>query len=517
VTAARYQRVENREGGEVLTVSGYGVRIAVERGHLRIQDGIGDEQRIRRIPRVSPEVRRLVVLGHSGTVTLDALHWLREVGIAFVQIDRDARLIAVGGAQAPFDASVRRGQALAVSTDAGLEWVRETLSEKLRGQLAVLRRIPHTDAARQDIEDARAMLSSADTLDRARYAESRAAAAYWDAWTPVTIRFAERQQKRLPAHWLSFVGRSSALNDSPRKATTPVNAILNYLYAVLEAEAQLAAMSVGCDLAIGVLHADRPYRASFVFDLMEPVRPEIDGYLLSMLESKTFVARDFFETREGVCRLMPALAEPLAATGPKWATALAPLAERAAAAFASASEDARDSAPRRPRTPLTQANRTPRQRVRPTGPRERARGDVLPARCKRCGVDLGRLARIYCDACLPVAALDASRKGVAKQRHLRAVGLDKRSSPETRARHSEHATRTHALNAEWEARQSVLPAPRVFRDNILPTLKSIPIATLVRASGLSVPTCKRIRGGKLVPHARHWDAFRQAIVCYEMR
>jgi len=66
----------------------------------------------------------------------------------------------------------------------------------------------------------------------------------------------------MPAHWLAFAARTSPLTASPRTAADPVNAVLNYLYALLEAEVRIACLKVGLDPGIGVLHADQKARDS---------------------------------------------------------------------------------------------------------------------------------------------------------------------------------------------------------------------------------------------------------------
>lgn len=495
---------------DTLVVAGYGVCISIQRGHLAIEDGIGGDRRTRRVPRVSG-LKRVVVLGHAGTVSLEALRWIRDVGATFIQIDADASLVAVGTPPMVDDVRVRRGQAFAFGNHTGVEIARALLLAKVNGQGDVLRRIPQRAVARATIEHAAASLKRAATIGDLRYIESRAAAAYWDAWQDVSVRFPARDLARIPDHWLRFGTRSSMLNDGPRKATSPTNAILNYLYSVLEAEARIALAKVGCDLGMGVIHADRPSRDSFVFDLMEPVRPEVDRYALELLDGQTFRRSDFFETTEGVCRLMPQVAAPLASTGPKWAKALGALAEWCAGQFALTETRGKPSALPRHRTPLTGANRSPRERVRPSGPRERPSHDPLPSRCKDCGVDMGRRDRVLCDACLPNAAKRAALKGVETQRMLRAIGQDGRSSDAVRAKHRVNARTQHRLNSAWEARQKSLPVRAVFAREIQPQLRKVTVASLVRVSGLSVASCKRIRKGDLVPHPRHWDAFRKAI------
>src|SRR4051812_44483765 len=76
----------------VVVLAGYGLRVAVDHGHLAVSDGVGRDRRAGTLNRVSGGLRRLVALGHSGTVSLEALRWLHDTGAAFVQIDHDGEL-----------------------------------------------------------------------------------------------------------------------------------------------------------------------------------------------------------------------------------------------------------------------------------------------------------------------------------------------------------------------------------------------------------------------------------------
>src|SRR4051812_35707130 len=104
--------VRAKESGLVVAC-GYGLRIQVSRGHLVVDDGVGSERRVRRYSRATSTIRRLVVVGHTGYVTLHALRWLRDVGAVFVQIDNDGSLIALSAPQATDRTKLRRAQALA--------------------------------------------------------------------------------------------------------------------------------------------------------------------------------------------------------------------------------------------------------------------------------------------------------------------------------------------------------------------------------------------------------------------
>jgi hypothetical protein len=88
-------------------------------------------------------------------------------------------------------------------------------------------------------------------------------------------------------------------------------------------------------------------------DAMEAVRPQVDAYLLDLIEARTFSAKDFVETRKGVCRVLAPLTHTLAETAPRWAKAIAPVVEDVAALLVSGG-GRQLSLP----TPLTQANRS---------------------------------------------------------------------------------------------------------------------------------------------------------------
>src|SRR5205085_982088 len=109
-------------------------------GHLVVEDGFGRARRRRVFSRGTHDLSRIVVLGHEGFVTLEALRWLTDIGIAYVHVDRDGRVLATTTSSSG-DARLRRQQALAPSSGVGLEIARSILSAKLAGQRDVLRRL----------------------------------------------------------------------------------------------------------------------------------------------------------------------------------------------------------------------------------------------------------------------------------------------------------------------------------------------------------------------------------------
>src|SRR2546422_6898662 len=82
--------------GTALTVSGYGVRFLVDRGRLVIEDGFAIEGTRRRtvLSRGTCILQRIVVVGRTGLITLDALQWLADLGIALLFVGVGGQLTA---------------------------------------------------------------------------------------------------------------------------------------------------------------------------------------------------------------------------------------------------------------------------------------------------------------------------------------------------------------------------------------------------------------------------------------
>ena len=231
--------------------------------------------------------------------------------------------------------------------------------------------------------------------------------------------------------------RISPLTGSPRLAVNPPNAILNYLYAVLESESRLAAAALGLDPGIGVLHVDTPYRDSLACDLMEAVRPQVDGYLIDWLTREPLKREWFFEQHDGNCRLMGSFAARLSETAPTWGRAVGPFAEWVA---------------QRLRTPAREP--TNRDQTVPTRLTQRRRSEgrgnefVLNTRpaphpkniCHGCGTSTegGR----HCPTC----GREVSREKLVE---LAKIGRSAALKPESRKKHSETQKRHRAAQRQW--------------------------------------------------------------------
>jgi CRISPR-associated endonuclease Cas1 len=497
-----------RPDGALAIVHGYGIRVRVEKRHLTIDDGFCRQRRTRRYHRTD-RLRRLVIIGRSGYITLDALRWLHDTRAAFVHVDVNGELIACSVAPGVDLAGLRRAQALAADGPAGLEVARDVLAEKISGQRAVLDELSSGADAIAVVERALADINSAVSLDRLLAAEASAAQCYWQAWSPLQLSFPRRDASKLPEHWLTFGQRASLITGGPCTATNPANAILNYLYALLEAETILSCYTAGLDPGLGIFHTDRRDRASLALDLMEAARPAVDAYVLALLTQRTLSTREFVETREGGCRITPRLAAQLAGTCEVWRSHIAPVVEQAAHTFAGHSPS------RVPRlTPLTRSNSKRAWDDRaPNRKQHRSRSDFaqLPNTCWECGAPLTDRQRRYCDEHRRERFTAGSAVGRARAAEVLAQLRTEQCDPAHGGRAAESRGRKNAAHQvalrEWQGGR---PDPEIFRRDILPELRRTRIAELVAATGLSEHYCSLIRLGKKTPHPRHWQALREA-------
>ncbi len=455
MTAAPMSAATPQVRNGVLTLSGYGLRVAVERGHLIVEDGVGSARRVGRYSRIDRDLKRVVIIGHSGIITLDAIEWLHRVGVTLVHIGRDGALLHVMARSAAQHAPLKRAQVLAAESGVALSLSLELVAAKMRRQHAMLDRLPGADAVRDEMRDRLEELAEVTTFAELRRTEGLAARAYWTAWQAMPIQIRRADLRRCPTHWTRFEARTSPFpgSKSPRRAVNPANAILNYLYALLEAEARIAALAVGLDPMVGLLHTDHTSRDSLALDLMEPARPAVDAWALDFFTKHVFGWSELFETGEGQCRLLPPLTHILSETVPRWARAVLPVAQHVA-------KELRADAGHR------------RGHVLRTMPRDhRAQRRVMREFTPRLTRE-----------------------------------TDPRYQPATVGRRQEVVAKVREANQRWE-RQSRSPMTREdYLRIVVPSLRKVKLKYVVQATGLSKASCSRIRRGLAVPHSRHWQS-----------
>ena len=485
----------------VLTLYGYGIRVNVDHGHLLVADGIGSMRAYARFSRVGHGLKRLVVIGSDGTISLAALRWLSDQDAAFVMLDRDGSVLVTTGPVHPSDARLRRAQALAHQSGAAMWITRELIKEKLTGQERIVRQKLHLASNADAIAGFRAELDQAETPETVRIIESQAGAAFWAAWRNLPILFPKSDGRKIPEHWHTFGTRISPLSGSPRLATNPPNAILNYLYAVLESESRLALAALGLDPGLGFLHVDAPNRDSLACDLMEPIRPMVDSYVVDWITSTPLKREWFFEQRNGNCRLMGSFAVRLSETAPIWRRAVGPFAEWIARTlFQTRSKPSRQIGPP---TRLTQNHRRDArpESVAITHPHQETF-------CRGCGIPIAP-GRKNCASC----TIPISRQNL---QNIARTGRVVSQNAAAQAKRSATKRRHDADRSAWKP--STLSSwlnEEAYRTKVLAGLAHVSVPAIATAIGVSEPYAADIRRGKRRPHPRHWQALAEICGIYE--
>jgi CRISPR-associated endonuclease Cas1 len=476
----------------VVVLNGYGINVCVDRGHLMLEDGIGNDRRAGRFPRVYHGIRRVVVIGSDGMVSLAAIRWLADQKIAFTMLERDGSTLIATGPVAASDTRLRRAQACAQHLPAGVDLVKELIRQKLSGQEAVARERLRNAATGDSITLCLERLNGSDTIDAVRMVEGHGAVAYWGAWQRVETQFPKSDLARVPDHWRTFDTRKSPISGGSRKASNPVNAILNYLYTLLESETRLAITALGLDPGLGLLHFDQATRDGLVYDLMEPVRPRIDAYVLGWIASTPLKRSWFFEEHDGCCRLMSELTAQLSDTMPAWSREVAPIVEWFARELSS------DTFQKKP-IPIPGTRLTQRRR------REAACTAVSPIKkpqrqqnvCAACG-RAASLGSRHCAGCARAETVGRFKAGLERSREAS-------RTPEASAKRKLAVTRQQEAQRLWQP--SDLPdwlTDEVYVQKIQPALKNFSKAQIASVLGLNASfVYKMVNRGK-IPHKRHW-------------
>jgi CRISPR-associated endonuclease Cas1 len=410
-------------------------------------------------------------------------------------LERNGRVLSVVGPAGSSDAKLRRAQGLAASNGVGLEICRRLIDAKLQGQEQVLRELLNRQPTADVITRFRKNLTSAQSFDAIRNLEATAAASYFREWRDLPVSWPKADLRKIPAHWRSVGSRQSPLTGGPRLAVTPVHAILNYVFALLEGEARLAISSLGLDVGLGLgLHTDTADRSSLAFDVLEPVRPQVEMWLLDWIASEPLRRADFFETARGNVRLMAPMCAKLSETTPVWGKLVAPWAEHVARTVWAGAKSgrARNSVPP---SRLTQQRRTEAKGKVWKVAVEPPKTDHL---CRGCGKTIPN-GSSNCAGC----AVEGATERLAGAAKLGRVAAQR---PEARAKHVASRKRNAQAQSAWdESSQPAWLTAELLSRKIQPLLADVSTSMIRSRIGVSRWYASRIRQGYR-PHPRHWEA-----------
>ncbi|WP_056617202.1 CRISPR-associated endonuclease Cas1 [Sphingomonas sp. Root241] len=311
-----------------LILTGDGVQMRVEKGTLHIRDGLTHYPQEREDYRffkgdldLPP---RIVTVDCSGGLSFDVLAWLAEQGVTLICLDwkGDGVSVLACNGYAADPVKVRWQQETRADSAARLAFAADLIGRKIAISLTTLEQhIPPSRLQTIAIEKSRIGI---DRLANEKFAdlnavfaiEGECASAYFAAWQGLAISWKGTKRHPVPDGWQIYKGRSSLANGvkpENRNASHPVNALLNYAYAVTLQRLQIQAIADGYDPTLGVMHSGKRGNPAFILDLIEPERPRIDALILAFVAKHTFSGADFVIRDNGGCRLSPQLAKHVAA------------------------------------------------------------------------------------------------------------------------------------------------------------------------------------------------------------
>lgn len=302
-------------------------RIRIERGTLIIKQGFShypQQQDVQRYFKGDLALPRLILLlDGSGSLSFDVLTWLGEQGVALARITGDGAMtvFASGAGFVTNPDTLRRQYATQQDDAARLAFARDLIARKLDNSIDTLRaqfapgRLVDMAIAKTTEAVARLRSEGVDNLYGLRGLEGECAAAYFAAWADIDMRWTAAGRYPVPDQWRTYRSRSSVLTGRKAnnwKASHPINAMLNYAYAVRAAQLQIQAVADGFDPYAGIMHHRRDDFPAYVYDLIEPERPKVDAAIIAFAQSRTFSSADFILRKDGACRLSPQLAKMVA-------------------------------------------------------------------------------------------------------------------------------------------------------------------------------------------------------------
>lgn len=323
--AADARRAEG--DGRTTVLGGYGADLHVEHDALYVKYGrthLAPQQVHEVLHRALHDVRRIVWVDASGSLSLAAVAWCHSEGITLTLLDGAGHLLATLSPEPAADAKLRRAQYTA-SDAQGARIAREIVRRKLERQHRTMQdhpacqALPGQERAVGALNMALAWLGLSNRempVDLVMRYEARCAAHYFAALEEMPVRFVKADHRRIPPHWLTLGGRRSPLSpgaNSAKRAITPGMAVLNYAYGMLATQCRQALAAEGFDPAAGFLHSDKDRRDSLTWDLMECERGTVDGLALDFISRQTFRAADFSRQGDGSVRLHPQLARAVVA------------------------------------------------------------------------------------------------------------------------------------------------------------------------------------------------------------
>lgn len=280
-----------------LLISGFGTLVNVERRRLIITNKLQGTR-----SEVWPHQAQfdsIVVDTYSGMISFEALRWLLKNGISLITLNWNGNLLSTTLPKETASANLRVRQYERYLDNKFRRKVAQViLDEKIRKSLDLLLKLSNYYPSLDKNSITRAFEETIQTFrnrpELLTY-EGNIAILYWTEMQKVFVSL-------YPT--FNFTNRNGRRHSWNMNASDEVNALLNYGYALLEAQVRRTVNSVGLDPTIGFgPHELKDSRDSLIYDLMEPFRWLVDLSVIQLLEEKKLKKSSFICTENFNIRL----------------------------------------------------------------------------------------------------------------------------------------------------------------------------------------------------------------------
>ena len=289
-----------------LLISGFGCFLNIDKRKLVVYNAFTKEK-MEFYPH-QIEYDTIIIDGHSGAVSLDALRWIAKHGIALTILNWNGNVLSTLQPKEPVSGKLKISQYKAyLDEKKRISIASEIIKTKISKSYELLKELSkyYKELKINEIKAAFAKETNQNSLGSINYImmhEGRIADIYWKNMSKIFNFLAPE------FNFKSRKGKSYSWN---MNASDEINAMLNYGYAVLETLVRKYINAVGLDPTIGFLHEINASKTPLVYDLQELYRWVIDLSVIQVLEDKKLKKSDFIVTENYNIRLRESAAKLL--------------------------------------------------------------------------------------------------------------------------------------------------------------------------------------------------------------
>ncbi|HEV2317308.1 MAG TPA: CRISPR-associated endonuclease Cas1 [Thermoplasmata archaeon] len=288
-----------------LLISGFGTCLYTRKGLVvdERERGVATEYPPHQLP-----FDWVIVDNYTGYASWSAIRFLMAHSIPIVHMAWNGNLYGVTSPPGPIQARVKLGQYRThLDPSRRIGFASAFLHAKLDASarhLEEVSRFYSVDSSGFHREVERYPYSRWTDINRLLEFEAKCANEYWRGY-----------RTAINAIWpdSGFISRGNTSYSWTRNAADPVNALLNYGYAILEARCRVAVVRAGFDPTIGYLHSVAPTKHPLVYDFQELGRALVDSVILEMVRAEPHVRKKgaLLRTTDWGLRLAPETAQKL--------------------------------------------------------------------------------------------------------------------------------------------------------------------------------------------------------------